>query len=149
MKFKNLIMMALPVVVFAASVVSCEEEKDTYIRPSFSGITQEPNPVTPGEQVVLTIGQKEKGNGIAGVTYTWTIKDLVPDPDDPSLRKDTVLNVHTNYDGYDKQDPVLKFKVPANCSAGKYTVIMKALFSCYIDDVLFDEATVQGKLVIK
>ncbi len=148
MKVKHLIFYALTALVVSATVSSCAEEKEGYVQPDFGELTQEPNPVSPGEEVTLTISQNSKGNGIAGVTYNWTIYNLVPDA--TGQVQDLVLSEHTNYDGYDKKDPTITFKVPENVSAGAYIVSMQADYQCYMDNVLFDVSpTVSGKLTVK
>ena len=127
---------------------SCAEEKDEYVCPEFGELVQAPNPVRPGEEVTLTFNQTRKGNGIAGTTYTWNIRNLVPDEETGQV-SDLVLTVHTNYDGYDKQAPTLTFVVPENCSAGTYIVDMDADFSVYIAPVLFDKTSGHGRLKIQ
>ena len=149
MKTKHLIFTSLFFVVVAAIFFSCAEEKDEYIAPKFGQMTQEPDPAKAGQEVTLTFTTERKGNGIAGTTYEWTIKSLVPDAETGSL-KDTLLTVKTNYDGYGKADPTLTFKLPAGCKPGRYTVNMKGLFSCYIGNVLYDEtSTLTGQLKIQ
>ena len=150
MKAKHLILLALPMLLAALTILSCAEEKDEYARPEFGDLTQQPNPAKAGENVTLTFGHKRKGNGIAGVTYTWTIRNLWTD-EETGDKKDSVLSVHTNYDGYDKKDPTLTFKVPEDATAGSYSVDMTADFQCYIDNVLFDRlpSPVRGRLTIK
>lgn len=149
MKAKKKIVILLSFIVTMSSIVlSCAEEKDEYVHPTYGALKQEPNPAHPGQEVVLTIEQTQKGNGIAGTTYEWTIKRLVPDAETHQL-KDTVLSVHTNYDGYGQADPTLKFKLPENCVAGSYTVEMNADFQCYIGSVLYDVARASGQLKIQ
>ena len=138
MNTKKLILWLLPCIVVAALVAACTEEKDDYVRPSFGAMTQEPNPAEAGPNVTLTFAHNEKGNGIAGVTYTWTVKRLVHDTETGEL-KDSVLTVHTNYDGYGKLDPTLTFRLPAEVTAGSYSVEMDADFQGYIGDVLYDK----------
>lgn len=148
MKVKHLIPTTLFFIAAAALIFSCAEERDEYVRPSYGVMRQEPNPAHPGQNVVLTIEQTEKGNGIAGTTYEWTIKNIVRDATTNRL-KDTLLSVHTNYDGYDKQNPTLTFQLPENCAAGSYTVEMEADFSCYIGSVLYDVARASGQLKVQ
>ena len=148
MKTKHLILLALPLLLAAVMLFSCADEKDEYVCPEFGDLVQEPNPAKVGEDVTLTFEQKRKGNGIAGTTYTWIIRNLVPDEETGQLT-DLELTVHTNYDGYDKQAPTLTFKVPENCFSGTYIVDMDADFSCYIAPVLFDKANAHGRLKIQ
>ncbi len=145
MKFKTLITLLLPVVVVAI-FLSCEEDKEEYVHPIFGKMIQEPNKVLPGEVVTLTVPQQQKGNGIEKTTYTWTFKALVPA--EGSI-KDTVFIERTNYDGYGKADPVLKFRVPSTCTAGSYKVQLRAEYSGYIGNNLWDEASTWGTLIIQ
>lgn len=147
MNIKRLILLALPLMAISLLFLSCEEEKDGYSRPSFGTMIQEPNPVAPGDIVTLTIPQEAKGNGIAGITYTWTIQNLTTKAEGGF--KDSVIVEKTNYDGYGKQNPTIKFQVPADAVSGAHNVHMRADCSCYIDDVLFDAFTVYGKITIK
>lgn len=147
MNIKHFILIVLLAIASPFLFLSCEEERDGYARPSFGEMIQEPNPVAPGDIVTLTIPQEAKGNGIAGITYTWTIQKLTPNTD--GGLEDFVKEEHTNYDGYGKQNPTIKFQVPADAVSGAHNVHMKADCSCYIDDVLFDAFTVYGKITIK
>lgn len=147
MNIKRLISFVLPLVIFSIFFLSCEEERDGYAQPSFGTMIQDPNPVAPGDIVTLTIPQEAKGNGIAGITYTWTIQKLTPNTDGGF--DDFVKEEHTNYDGYGKQNPTIKFQVPTDAVSGAHNVHMKADCSCYIDNVLFDAFTVYGKITIK
>lgn len=149
MKAKRQILIFLSFVLSMSFVVlSCADEKDEYVCPEFGELVQEPNPAKAGEDVTLTFTQTKKGNGIAGTTYTWTIRNVEPDEETGTL-KDMVLSVHTNYDGYDKQAPTITFKVPESCSSGTYMVDMDADFSCYIAPVLFDKTNAHGRLRIQ
>ena len=147
MNNKHFILIVLLAIASPFLFLSCEEERDGYARPSFGEMIQEPNPVAPGEIVTLTIPQEAKGNGIAGITYTWTIQNLTTKAEGGF--KDSVIVEKTNYDGYGKQNPTIKFQVPADAVSGAHNVHMKADCSCYIDDVLFDAFTVYGKITIK
>lgn len=148
MKAKHLILLALPLVFVAMMLFSCAEEKDDYVRPEFGNMKQEPSPVKAGQMVTLTFPQTQKGNGIAGTTYEWKVKNLIVDQQTGET-KDSILSVHTNYDGYGKQDPTLTFLVPENTTAKTYTVEMIASYSCYIGQVLFDESNQRGLLRVQ
>jgi len=148
MKNKLLILLVLPLAFAAVVLFSCAEEKDEYVCPVFGELEQDPNPAKAGEEVTLTFTQTRKGNGIAGTTYTWKIRGLDTD-EETGDRIDKVIEIHTNYDGYDKQAPTVTFKVPENCTSGSYTVDMDADFSCYIAPVLFDKTNAHGRLRVQ
>ena len=124
------------------------KQDDVYERPVFGELVQEPNPAKAGEDVTLTFTQTRKGNGIAGTTYTWIIRGLDTD-EESGDRVDRMIEVRTNYDGYDKQDPTVTFTVPADATEGLYSVELTADFSCYIALVLFDRTEARGKLKIQ
>lgn len=145
MKLKSQIILLL-IAAMTPLLFSCEEDKEEYVHPIFGKMTQEPNPAAPGEMVTLTASQQQKGNGIAGVTYTWTVKELVLVD---GVLKDTVFTERTNYDGYGKADPVLKFRVPSSCIAGSYKVQLRAEYSGYIGNNLWDEGSTWGTLIIQ
>lgn len=138
----------LPILVLSVFFVACAEEKEEYARPSYGSMTQEPNPAIPGQEVMLTFSQRDKGNGIAGTDYTWTISNLLTNSE-TGQRENYVQTIHDNYDGYGKQDPVLRFVVSANTPSGSYRVHLKAEFQGYVGDVLYDAASANGKLVVK
>lgn len=145
---KRLVSILLSAVIFAPAFLSCSEDMGEYIRPQYGSITCSPNPAIAGDSVELYIPQKAKGNGIAATTYTWTIKDIGWDAVN-NLPKDTVIKVEDNYDGYGKQDPHVKFLMPADCPIGNHEVTMKATFSVYIGSTLFDWSTVNGRIVVE
>ena len=149
MKAKKQIFIFLSLVLVMSFVVlSCAEEKDEYAAPKFGKMTQDPDPAKVGENVVLHVAQEQKGNGIYSTTYEWVIKNLVPT--ETGALKDTLISVHTNYDGNGKADPTLTFTIPGNCKPGRYTVNMKGYFACYIGNVLYDESpTISGQLKIQ
>ena len=145
---KNLSISLLMLITMMVGILSCDDEKQTYIRPQFGSIIVNPSPAHPGDSVELVVQHKAKGHGIAATTYKWTIQALCMDPVTHEA-KDTLLTVQDNYDGYGKRDPRVKFLLPASTSPGSYPVIMRASFSCYIGNVLFDEATVNGHLIVE
>ena len=145
MKLKSQIILLL-ISAITPLLFSCEEDKEEYVHPIFGKMTQEPNRVSPGEMVTLTVSQQQKGNGIEKTTYTWTIKALVSA--EGSI-KDTVFVERTNYDGFGKADPVLKFRVPSSCLAGSYKVQLRAEYSGYIGNNLWDEGSTWGTLIIQ
>ena len=148
MKAKKQILIFLSFVLTMSFVVPSCVERSEYIAPKFGKISQTPDPAKAGQEVTLTVAQEQKGNGIEKTTYYWTIKSVVPDAE--TGLKDTIIPVQTNYDGYGKADPTLTFKLPDNCSSGRYTVHMKGEFKCYIGNVLFDESsTITGQLKIQ
>ena len=149
MKAKKQILIFLSFVLAMSFVVlSCSKEKDEYVAPKFGKISQTPDPAKPGQEVTLTVAQERQGNGIYSTTYEWVIKSVVPT--ETGALKDTLLSVHTNYDGNGKADPTLTFKLPDNCHSGRYTVNMKGYFACYIGNVLYDESsTITGNLKIQ
>lgn len=145
---KSLIIIPLTFAAFLLGFTACDDEVQSYVRPQFGAMTVNPSPAEPGDSVELIVPHTQKGNGIAATTYTWTIQALCEDAETHQA-KDTILTVQDNYDGYGKRDPRLKFRLPPSCSPGTYPVVMRASFSCYIGNVLFDEATVRGRIVVE
>lgn len=144
---RNLIITLLACVALPLGFAACDDEVQSYVHPQFGAMTVNPSPAVPGDSVELIVPHTQKGNGIAATTYTWTIQALCEDAVTHQA-KDTVLTVQDNYDGYGKRDPRLKFRLPPTCSPGTYPVVMRASFSCYIGNVLFDEATVRGRIEV-
>ena len=149
MKAKKQIVIFLSCILAMSFVaLSCAQEKDEYVAPKFGKMSQTPDPAKAGQDVTLTVAQEQKGNGIYSTTYEWVIKNVVPT--ETGALKDTLISVHTNYDGNGKADPTLTFKLPDDCKPGRYTVNMKGYFACYIGNVLYDESsTISGQLTIQ
>ena len=145
---KHLTIILLLLATLSVGFVACDDEKQEYIRPQFGAMTVNPSPAHPGDSVELIVPHKAKGNGIAATSYYWTVQALCTDPVTHQA-KDTLMVVQDNYDGYGKRDPRVKFLLPASTAPGTYPVIMRASFSCYIGNVLFDEATVNGRLTVQ
>lgn len=148
MKNKYLVVFTLSLLLTALVFPSCENEIGEYVRPQYGSLTYAPRPAVAGDTLELNIPQKSKGNGIAATTYTWTIKDIGWDETTSSSR-DTILTVEDNYDGLGKQDPKLRFCLPADCPVGNHEVTMTATFSVYIGSTLFDKVSVRGNIVVE
>ena len=147
MRLKHLILSVLLASVTALCFLSCEKKQE-YVHPVFGTLVQQPTSAKAGQNVTLTFQQQQQGNGIAGTNYTWTIRQLRLN-EETGERKDTIFSVHTNYDGYGKANPSLTFQLPTNTPAGSYSVEIYAEFSCYIGQVLFDEARATGRLKVE
>ncbi len=145
---KSLVITALSVFALIALFLSCSEEKDDYATPRFGKMSTDPSPAIAGEYVTITLHHEEQGNGIAGTNYAWKVAEVTKDPE-TGLYKDTTINVHTNYDGYGKQDPVLKFLLPADCPSGRHKVTMNATFQGYIGNHLYDKASASDYITVK
>lgn len=145
---KRLLTVVLSATLIVPLFISCAEEMGEYVRPVFGSIQCTPDPAIAGDSLELIIPHKVKGNGIAGTTYTWTIKDIGWD-EAKRQPKDTVFTIDDNYDGYGKRDPRLKFLLPADCPVGNHQVTMKVTYSVYIGATLFDWDQVSGRIMVE
>ncbi len=117
----------LTTLLLSVALVGCDEGGSSY-PPTYKGFAYQPNPVHPGDSVVITAVQAKKGHLLNAMDYKFSMKismDIGGEAVDSTLS----YSVHTNYDGTDNGDPKWAFLLPADTRAGSYSCSFSARWS--------------------
>lgn len=114
--------------LLALVLASCGDDKAESRPPVWKGFTYAPAPAQPGDSVVVTAVQAQKGKYLNACDYTFSLRVRVLENGN---EKDSLLSYsyHTNYDGKDNGDPSWKFRLPPSTVSTTAACTFKARWS--------------------
>ncbi len=117
----------LPTLLLSIALIGCDDGGSSY-PPTYKGFSYWPNPVHPGDSVVITAVQAKKGHYLNAVDYSFSMK-ITMDIGGETVDSTLTYSHHTNYDGTDNGDPSWAFLLPQNTRSGSYTCSFNARWS--------------------
>ncbi|MBO4905664.1 MAG: hypothetical protein J5486_01340 [Bacteroidaceae bacterium] len=130
MKTNNIIA-AIFIALTGTAFVACDETDGISVVPVLDKITLEPNLPAPGDSITATAHQAVKGKLINATTYNWQFTYWTQADDGSTVKVDTLLSQHTNYDGEYNGDPYMGYRLPTTIVPGSSIMItINASYSC-------------------
>jgi len=131
----------LPLMACLFALVACEEKDYSSYPPTWKGFALSSNTVSPGDTLVVTALQDQKGRHIEGTKYTWKLSCSVIDAQGETQPYTYEKTVSTNYDGTDNGDPTFVFHIPDSAVAGRGTINFVAKYSYYGNGIQVSQGT--------